>query len=195
MKSSLCVFIGFLVGSLSGAGLAYLYMKDAYDKVVREEIDSVREFYRTKEAKANSMEIKPDADPKAESYSQNDYSQYNQLLGKYTNSSDENLQDQVSKTNQNSGERPYVISPDDFGEFEDYSRISLVYYADQILADDDDELVDDIDNTVGIDSLSHFGEYEDDSVFVRNDALKCDYEILLDTRKYSEVIAMRPPSG
>ena len=63
------------------------------------------------------------------------------------------------------------------------------YYADGVLADDmDDEIeADDIDMLVGRDSLNHFGEYEMDSVFVRNDALKTDYEILLDLRNYSEV--------
>ena len=54
------------------------------------------------------------------------------------------------------------------------------------MADDNDELVDDVEETVGSDSLNHFGEYEYDLVFVRNDRLKCDYEILLSLRKYSE---------
>lgn len=88
--------------------------------------------------------------------------------------------------------KPYVISPEEFGEFEDYERISLSYYADQILADEDDEKVEDVDNVVGLESLAHFGEFEDDSVFVRNDRLKCDYEILLDQRTYSDVIKQRP---
>ena len=40
--------------------------------------------------------------------------------------------------------------------------------------------------------MSHFGEYEDDSVFVRNDDRKCDYEILMDQRLYSDVIKGMP---
>ncbi len=50
------------------------------------------------------------------------------------------------------------------------------------------DIVDDIEETVGIDSLTHFGEYEDDSVFVRNDERKCDYEILLDHRDYEDCV-------
>ena len=49
-----------------------------------------------------------------------------------------------------------------------------------------------MDNVVGLESLTHFGEFEDDSVFVRNDRLKCDYEILLDQRTYSDVMKQRP---
>ena len=85
-------------------------------------------------------------------------------------------------------DRPYVISPDEFGELDDYDLISLTYYADEVLADDIDEIVEDVDDVVGLDSLTHFGEYEPDSVFVRNDRLKADYEILLDERTYPEAI-------
>ena len=46
--------------------------------------------------------------------------------------------------------------------------------------------------TIGKDSLTHFGEYEDDSVFVRNDRLKADYEILMDQRTYAEVLQEKP---
>ena len=86
-----------------------------------------------------------------------------------------------------SSEKPYVISPDEFGEFEDYEKISLIYYNDGVLTDENNEIVDDINEIVGEDSLKHFGEYEEDSVFVRNDKLKCDYEILYDLRKYKNV--------
>ena len=79
-----------------------------------------------------------------------------------------------------------------FGENEDYERISLTYYADQVLVDENDEMIEDVEEMVGFESLNHFGEYEDDSVFVRNDAKKCDYEILLDQKLYSDVIDEMP---
>lgn len=46
-----------------------------------------------------------------------------------------------------------------------------------------------IQQSIGFESLGHFGEYEDDSVFVRNDRLKTDYEILLDEENYSDSYA------
>ena len=51
---------------------------------------------------------------------------------------------------------------------------------------------DEIEETIGKDSLTHFGEYEDDSVFVRNDRLKVDYEILMDQRGYADVLREKP---
>ena len=64
--------------------------------------------------------------------------------------------------------------------------------ADQVLADEDDDPVEDVDNVDGFESLKSFGEFEDDSVFVRNDRLKCDFEILLDQRNYSDVCKLKP---
>ena len=85
-----------------------------------------------------------------------------------------------------------MIPPEQFGDDEEYEQISLTYYADGVLADENDEVIEDVEDAVGIDPLNHFGEYEDDSVFVRNDARKCDYEILLDQRTYSEVVEDMP---
>ena len=51
---------------------------------------------------------------------------------------------------------------------------------------------DEIEETIGKSSLTRFGEYEPDSVFVRNDRLKCDYEILLDERSYAEILQDKP---
>jgi hypothetical protein len=88
--------------------------------------------------------------------------------------------------------KPYVISPDEFGEIDGYAEITLTYYADGYLTDDQDELVEDVDGTVGYKSLEHFGDYEDDAVHVRNDNLKADYEILLDVRDYADIRNSRP---
>ena len=88
----------------------------------------------------------------------------------------------------------YVIEPDAFGEAEGYDEISLTFYADGTVTDDNDRAMseDEIEETIGKDSLSHFGEYEADSVFVRNDRLKADYEILKDLRSYADVLREKP---
>ena len=88
-------------------------------------------------------------------------------------------------------EKPYVISPEEYGERDDYDLYSYTYYADKVLADEYNEPIEDVDSIIGLESLKHFGEYGDDSVYVRNDELKADYEILLDDEKY-EVLFPRP---
>lgn len=84
-------------------------------------------------------------------------------------------------------DNPYAIPPEEYGDLEGYRQIELTYYSDGTLADDNDEIVDDVADIIGNDALNHFGEFEDDSVFIRNDRLKCDYQILLDNRAYSDV--------
>ena len=84
----------------------------------------------------------------------------------------------------NKEDEPYVISPDEFGELDDYDTASLLYFADGVVADMEMNPVDDIDEIIGEASLDHFGEYEDDSVYVRNDRLRIDYEVLKDLRNF-----------
>ncbi|MEG1515988.1 MAG: helix-turn-helix domain-containing protein [Clostridia bacterium] len=83
---------------------------------------------------------------------------------------------------------PYVIPPEEFGMNTGYEEISLTYYVDGTVADDDDNAMseEDIEETIGRESLTHFGEYEADAVFVRNDDMRTDYEVLRDEGRYSD---------
>lgn len=87
---------------------------------------------------------------------------------------------------------PHVISPNEYGTLDDYEQLTLTYYADDVLTDDDDKVITDIDDVIGLESLEHFGEFEDGTVFVRNDERKCDYEVLSSLRKYSDVLNEAP---
>lgn len=198
----------FTAGAAIGSLVTWKLVKNKYEQLAQEEIDSVKEtFFRGEggpnitakkcaefgkhvadgfedsiKEKANQAKEKPDIA---------EYAAKLQSEG-YTNYSDISRKNKKTERKELPEDKPYVISPEEFGEFEDYAQIELTYYANQILADDDDEIIEDVDDIVGVDSLSHFGEYEDDSVFVRNDRLKCDYQILLDHRKYSDIVQNRP---
>lgn len=99
----------------------------------------------------------------------------------------------IARESAYTADETYVISPDEFGEEDDYAQVSLTYYADGILADENGVIIDDVEEIVG-DALDHFGEYEDDSVFCRNDPKRCDYEILRDLRRYADVRRSFPPN-
>lgn len=83
---------------------------------------------------------------------------------------------------------PFIIRPEEYGELHAYDTLSLTYYADGVLTDDLDNRIEDVESLVPADFAEHFGEYEDYSVFVRNDNRECDYEILRDLRKFADVI-------
>lgn len=198
--NKLAIFASFVLGAAAGSVVTWKLVKDKYAAIAQEEIDSVKEYFKPNEdipqtELAKKSVNKPSINDYAKFLAETGYTDYADLTVEdvrerfgYDKKDAEPEDDHIFK------EKPYVISPDEFGELEvdGYENISLTYYADHILAEDNGEPVEDVEDIVGFESLTHFGEYEDDSVFVRNDRLKCDYEILLDTRKYDEVIKTKP---
>lgn len=177
-KSTLSKVVIFAVGAAIGSAVTWKLTKTRYEQITNEAIESVKEvFGRGKHTESQPVDDMCADEDKAEF---TDILQ-NQSYTNYTKQEKGNAEIMDAK-------KPYVVSPEEFGECDGYETISLTYYADGILTDEDDEVIEDVDNIVGVDSLNHFGEYEDDSVFVRNDILKIDYEILLDSREYSEVV-------
>ena len=85
-----------------------------------------------------------------------------------------------------SNDEPYIISPDDFMA-SSYESSTLLYYADGVLADSDNNVISSYIGLIGPKALNSFGQYQEDTVFVRNDKLKTDFEIILDTRDFSKI--------
>lgn len=79
----------------------------------------------------------------------------------------------------------YVFDTED-----EYNKETLTYYSDGVLAYSNGNRVSDIGGTVGADFESYFGmsEYgfDDDSIYIRNETLMCDFEILICNDEYSE---------
>ena len=85
-----------------------------------------------------------------------------------------------------SNDDPYIISPDDFMA-SSYESSTPLYYADGVLADSDNNVISSSIRLLGPKALNSFGQYQEDTVFVRNDKLKTDFEIILDTREFSKI--------
>ena len=93
---------------------------------------------------------------------------------------------------------PYLIRPEEYGEIHEYETLSLNYYADGVLTDELNNIIEDVESMVPADFASHFGDFEDDSdtVYVRNDERQCDYEILRDNGTFADVVGDNSyPSG
>lgn len=184
MNSKVVTAIAFVVGVAAGAVASWRLTKKKYERIAQEEIESVKEYLGKKAIHTDKVVITPlpnvDEQPTVTSKIDILENKINELG--YTNYSNIKKEE---KGDQHMSE-PYVIKPEEFGEC-DYETESLTYYADGVLTDDWDNPIEDIENTVGEGFAEHFGEYEDDSVFIRNDRYKIDYEILYDTRKHSEL--------
>ena len=55
-----------------------------------------------------------------------------------------------------------------------------------MLADEDNNVIHVPEEVIGDEALSSFGRYEDDCVYVRDDKLKVDYEIIYSQLTFEE---------
>ena len=184
--------MAFILGAASGATATWCCVKKKYEELAQEEIDSVKEVFARREQTNNTEKAAKNIAESVKAEHANQKQSIKECAAilrreGYTRYSDADVSSEDTKMS-----KPYVIPPEQFGDNDDYDQISLTYYADQVLADENDEIIEDVEETIGFESLTHFGEYEDDSVFVRNDDKKCDYEILMDQRLYSDVINEMP---
>ena len=162
----------FVTGIVLGSAITLNYAKTKYAKIADEEIASVKAAFKSEKSNEDSdiCEEKNDIEKMEELAIANRYVTHDKVIKK-------------EETDMN---EPYVISPDDFDE-NGYEIVSLTYYADDVLTDEHDNVIRNRDKLIGKDSLTKFGEYEEDSVFVRDDERKMDYEILADTRNYRDL--------
>ena len=184
MSNGIKYFVTFTLGAAVGSVAAWSLLKSKYQQLAKEEIEEVREYYRNKE---EEIEAEVDADVHASDWEACDeepttnFNEYESLTASYTGQ--EGGSEEMRET-------PYVITPEEFASDDEYQSESLTLYACGTLTDDFDNPIEDIEAMVG-DALDHFGEYEDDSVFVRNDHYKCNYEILKDVRTFDSAMKAR----
>lgn len=181
MSKNIKVLLAFVTGGVIGSLITTKLVKKHYERVADEEIASYKEYYSKKQESrvcpVNDEEEEEKREPATKSKIM-DYSKRVASLG-YKDYDEEGDAETV--------EEPELITPDEFGEL-DYETSYLSYYADKVLADELDDIVADIEGTIGYHSLLHFGDHEEEIVHVRNHRLRVDYEVALDNRNYYEDI-------
>ena len=178
MTNKITCVVSLAVGALIGSAATWIFTKKYYENITQAEIDSVKKEF----SKRN--------DPVEPNEQETEMDKYNKAVSNYdytAHSNDKKSDAKEDKMTNIFEEDIEYIDPDAYGEYMDYEQVSLTYFADGVLAYEDTlEVIDDVKSIVGEFFADHFGEYEDDSVFVRNDATRCEYEILADTRKYAD---------
>ena len=193
MNNGLRSFLIFTIGAGFGALVTYQLLKDKYEAIAQEEIESVKQVFGRSEPKEGDR----DGDVVDEDYARPDMpnmaekSRYKKIVKKYTAYNAINGEGKVVDSFE--AERPscYVISLDTFGnENPDYDKISISYYEDDdTLADEQDEIMQEVEGTIG-EALLCFGDQSDDPdvVYVRNERLSIDYEVVRLHRSYQEAV-------
>lgn len=195
--NKLYVFLAFVAGGVCGVLGTKTYFEDLYRRQYEEDLESVKKVWTYKKPAEDDVK-KEDESVLDKEPRENEMYQYAKILQKkgYTNYSDtpvdtsEMTAPEVYTPPENYKD-PYPIPPDILGS-DGYDQITLFYTEDKVLLNEDDTKVDNIEDVVGLDSLNHFGEYEEDVLYVRNERLRTDYEVLMDPRTYPQVLEERP---
>ena len=182
------LYFGLVIGAaVAGAAVALYYTKATERKRADEEIAQMREYYTRKEEN-----LTRNIEKKAKHTVSADNEAENKKKAKEMRDYQKIVRENYKQKQEYTPEGPAVISPDEFGENPGYDRLTMTFYADNIVADENDEIVEDVNECIGFESLSHMGEYEPDVLYVRNDRLRVYYEITRDLRNYGDVAGNLP---
>ena len=191
MNRKLSNVLLFTAGVAVGSLVTWRYFKTKYE-VVEDEIEK-----KTEEPEGESEEESPEVLESKMSYKKPPLKEYVKMVednGYVPKTHMEEVEEEIA--NGELGDKdvyePFIIRPDEYGELHAYETLSLNYYADGVLTDELDNPIEDVESLVPADFADHFGEYDDNAVFVRNDNLECDYEILRDLRKFTDVVGEYP---
>lgn len=181
MKSVKGIFIfvlGVVAGTFTGAQIA----KKKYEEIANEEIEEIRAYYKEREKEVKEVEEPKAVEaPEEKTIEVEERKQYDNIIkrGNYM-AVDEEEQNNVC-------DEAYPIDPSEFGNDGKNATETLTYFADGILVNEVDEVVEDPDLVVGRHHIDIFNEFPDATcVYVRNDLDGTDYEILKDDWCWSD---------
>lgn len=186
MKAIKGIFI-FAIGALSGTFVGAQLAKKKYEEIANEEIKEIRDYYRkiNKELADRlvdkNQEPEEVEEPKEAEEIVEERKQYENIIkrGNYM-VVDEEEQNNVC-------DEAYPIDPSEYGNEGKNATETLTYFADGVLVNEVDEVVEDPDLVVGRHHIDIFNEFPDATcVYVRNDLDGMDYEIIKDDWCWSD---------
>lgn len=173
----------FVAGAGLGSLATYRFVKNKCKQVMQEEIDSVIEHFSKRAAIDEAEHLKEMTD---EEYHKqvHQYTDYNKCSVSELADGAHPFSGGSSKM----GSVPYIIPETEFSNtFTHYDKLTLYYYdEDDTLADENEEIVANIDYIIGDENLNCFGVESNDTdiVYVRNDQLAIDYEVIRVYKSY-----------
>lgn len=208
LKQALIFSAGVVIGSVA----TYFAVKRHFEEISREEIDSVKEVYISKCQKMDAIKKLNDEKTRLltkiyengylngddtvgeaednEPNMTNPYDIPDEATEEIEEESEEDVWERERQHPEEDYDEPHTITPHQFAyEKRYYDKITLLYYKDDgVLVTENDHLIEDPNATIGADTLTKFGEFEDDVAYARNDRLSIDYEVILQHGSYSDTL-------
>lgn len=192
MKNLLC----FVAGAAIGSVITWKLIEKKYKDLADEEIESVKETFKNRKSRITKDEVKETVEKVINKWKEPKETVEDIVTAAGYSTEDEENTEEDDESNYTVDVDPgievivpYVITPEQFGEYNEYGTKTLTYYADNVLTDEIDNPItsEEMVTMIGPDALDHFGEYEDDSVYIRDEMNEMDYEILKSEKKFSEI--------
>ena len=186
----------FVAGAAIGSVVTWKLIEKKYKDLADEEIESVIETFKNRKPRITKDEVKETVEKVINKWKEPKETVEDIVTTeRYSIENEEEIDEDdesnytVNVDNDDEVITPYVITPEEFGEYNEYGTKTLTYYADNVLTDEIDNPItsDEMITMIGPDALDHFREYEDDSVYVRDEMNEMDYEILKSEKKFSEI--------
>lgn len=190
--------IAFIAGAAVGYFAADYLLKDKYEKRFQQEVSSTIKAFKTNknegykkddEVALNGEKLKAVSDEVVVA----DIKEYAKNIGKHDYSEVNN--DKPSEESKDDGidhTKPYIITEEEVDAYMNYSITQWNYYADGVLTDENNEVVEDVSTTIGKEAFEYLKRTSESATYVRNDLLELDYEILKNEMTYAELLEKKP---
>ena len=200
MNCKLFNIISFAAGAAIGSAVTWKLLKTKYDaeyeQKYQEEIKEAKEFYKKKLSADNEIVQNDEVTIPKVTKDKPDIMEYASRIKELGYAGQvargeikEDEEEYMGKEDDSMKDEPYVISEEEYDD-NNYDTETLTYFADGVLTDWFNEVVENPEELIGSDTLERFDELADgDTVFVRNDAHATDYEIQRDYRNYKDVFS------
>lgn len=169
------VAVAFVGGAVTGGLVSYIYVTNRHKGELDEVRTELSSYYKDKVIKETEL-------ASSEAYEELDRvkTELNQMKEKVTQAMTNTVKKQTLQ------DAPaYIIRPDEFGMRPDYDKFYYTFCADDgkfyidASMDTPAEAIEIDDMFQTLHPEHHFGEFEDDAVYVRNDDLKTDIAVYL----------------
>ena len=202
----------FAVGAALGAGVTWFFTKRYYEKLSEQEIESVKKSFKKlqedAQKRADAAKNKPDISVYAEALNK---ARENELEERNVNTHAVNYTGFTEEQESEDGEeedgysyksnavaqpleknvdktKPYLLNRMPYQNEEPYyNMVTIMYYADGTYAEPHGKEIEVIDY-IGENLMGYVEETDKDEIFIRNEELELDIDIVKDARTYDEIM-------
>lgn len=189
---------GALTGAAAGAGITFVAMREYFRAKTDAEVNEVREYYANEykslregndEVIANAVQAVTEAaeevkDEEPKSAVQKADEEYERIVERENYSKISEAQ-KPKKEKKKAPNKPYCVTPEHFNQEPGFSKVTLDYWAgNKVFTNIDGNVEPEAGIWIDFEHNNEFGVYEDELLYVRNDQMNTDFEIMYHEESY-----------